>query len=90
MIVKGSRYENQPVILALDGKGMQHPTVYGSPAARGGLYYHYQVLGGDRLDIISAHFYQRADLWWKIADANPEIFYPDQLVPGSIIRVPVK
>jgi len=43
---------------------------------------------GDRFDVISYKVYGLPDYWWRIANANPEIFYPDLLVTGSIIRIP--
>jgi nucleoid-associated protein YgaU len=46
------------------------------------------VTYGDRMDNLAAQFYNDPTQWWRIADANPEIFFPGQMAPGSIIRIP--
>ena len=46
------------------------------------------VIQGDRLDSIANKVYGVPDYWWKIANANPEIFYPEVLATGSVIRIP--
>jgi nucleoid-associated protein YgaU len=48
----------------------------------------YTVVEGDRYDLIASKVYGVPTFWWRIADANPEVWYPDQLVVGSIIRIP--
>lgn len=49
---------------------------------------YYRVIDQDRVDLIANAFYGRGDLWWIIADANPEILDWMDLPPGLIIRVP--
>lgn len=46
------------------------------------------VRQGDRLDRLAHQYYGDPDKWWSIAAANPEVFYPEDLPPGSIIRIP--
>jgi len=58
------------------------------PRSRMITYTFYRVLDQDRIDTIAHNFYGRGDLWWKIADANPEILDWMNLDPGLIIRVP--
>lgn len=48
----------------------------------------YMVKAGDRFDTIAYEFFGRPDLWWYVADANPEIFFPENLQNGAIIRIP--
>jgi hypothetical protein len=88
MIFKDSRYMNQPVIMVPGGDGTSHPTVFGPPVTMVNKFFPYQVREGDRFDLIADYFFQRPDLWWYIANANPEVFYPGELLPGSIIRIP--
>lgn len=89
MIVIGSRYAGQPVVnVPVDAEGDTTACVFGPPAAGPASFMYYTVVQGDRLDLIAFRLYGVSDFWWKIAFANPEIVYPDNLVVGSIIRVP--
>jgi phage tail protein X len=51
-------------------------------------YTYYRVIAGDRVDTIAYDFYGRADLWWMIADANPEYLDWFDLAPGAVLRIP--
>lgn len=89
MIVNGSRYMGQPVItVPLDTVGGNAVAVFGPPVAGPTQFAYYIVVDGDRFDTISSQVYGLPDYWWKIANANPEVFYPDYLVPGAILRIP--
>lgn len=48
----------------------------------------HRVVDGDRLDQLAAIAYDDPEFWWVIADANPQVFYPDDLVPGTLIKIP--
>jgi nucleoid-associated protein YgaU len=89
MIVSGSRYMGQPVItIPVDAEGDTAVAVFGPTPVFPATFVYYTVVQGDRLDSIANALYGIPDYWWKIANANPEIFYPDNLVVGSIIRIP--
>jgi nucleoid-associated protein YgaU len=89
VIVTGSRYAGQPVItVPIDAQGDTAAAVYGPPVTGPVNFAYYTVVTGDRFDTISYKVYGIPDYWWKIANANPEVFYPDFLVVGSIIRIP--
>ncbi len=45
------------------------------------------LVGGETLDMLAARYYGRADLWWRIADANPGRF-PLDWGPGDTVLVP--
>lgn len=49
---------------------------------------YYQIVDNDTVDDISYRVLGDGQLWWKIADINPEILMWDQLTPGQIIRIP--
>ena len=51
-------------------------------------YVAYQVRIGDRIDSLAYQFYTDATLWWRIAQANPEILWWDDLTPATVIRIP--
>jgi hypothetical protein len=89
MILTGSRYAGQPVVaVTVDPTGRTNLAVFRSPPGRPPTFVYYRVLSGDRMDTLAYRFLGRSDLWWILADANPEVIYPDALVSGSIIRVP--
>jgi hypothetical protein len=91
MIVTGSRYMGQPVVVVPDeseGVLQYSSAVFGPPEQFPATFVYYTVLAGDRYDTIANELYGIPDYWWRIADANPEVVYPDQLIPGSIIRIP--
>lgn len=49
----------------------------------------YQVRQGDRLDLLANRFFRDPRKWWLIADANPDVLAPEQLlVPGRLLRIP--
>lgn len=79
----------QPVISVTDASGDHNSVVFGgSTVGIPASFYYYTVVQGDRMDIIANKVYGFPDYWWKIANANPEIFYPEVLATGSIIRIP--
>ncbi len=47
---------------------------------RPGAYLEYELKPGDRLDSLSEEFYGDPRLWWMIVEANPDIFFPVDLV----------
>lgn len=89
-IFVGSRYENDPVDRVLTASGEYVPTVYHQrmPSV--------QVFGfslhtcgfGERLDYLAAQYYEDPELSWIIANANPELFYPEMIPTGTVLRVP--
>lgn len=42
----------------------------------------------ERLDQIAAAYYGDPESWWVIAVANPELFYPERIEAGTLIRIP--
>jgi len=45
------------------------------------------VVEDDRVDLLAQRYLGQADLWWIICDYN-DIFFPLELEPGSILRIP--
>lgn len=90
MIYEGSRYENEQVLRVEDSAGLYHPAIYVRPNidAQIFVYLTYVVQEGDRPDTIAFNFYDDSEMWWAIARANPEVFYPDDLTPGTVLRIP--
>jgi nucleoid-associated protein YgaU len=82
-----SRYFGQTVVSVITPTGTSS-AIFGPSMPPIPDFVYYTVVAGDRLDTLAQRIYGSPDFWWKIADANPEIFYPDNLVMGSIIRIP--
>ena len=45
------------------------------------------VIGRETLDLLAWKYYGREDLWWRIADANPDV-EPFLLSPGQTLAIP--
>ncbi len=85
MIEKGSRYESAKEFAGENGK----EPVFGGirprkidPAAG---VLEYTVKEGDRLDLLSLHFYNNTRRWWRILDANPQIIFGADLMLSEYI-----
>lgn len=89
-IAANSRYALSKVIVAndLDGNDILAivPGVQGSYSFRFTLYY---VKTFDTLATLAYANYGSALLWWRIADANPEVLLWDTMPVGTYIRIPV-
>lgn len=89
MIIAGSRYQDSSVVtvvkdsqdVAVIVPSMQQPFSFN--------YVTHLVTQGDRIDNISYQYYGNPTVWWRIADANPEVMFYDNLTVGSTIRIPV-
>ncbi len=86
-ILSNSRYAGQPVARITSDRGTV-PTVFRGPVLLPSRFLHYTVKQGDRFDSLAWKFFSDSTLWWALADANPEVWYPSDLTPGSVIRIP--
>lgn len=65
-------------------------TIYTPPVVfRNARYQRYQIVQGDTYQLLANRFLRTPFDWWRIADMNPQIFWPDDLVPGTVIRIPI-
>jgi nucleoid-associated protein YgaU len=89
-VYSGSRYANTPVLTLPNDDGSYSPALFRGAAGLPPSFLHYVLHQGDRFDILADHFYGDSTLWWLIADANPEMFFPGGLLPiGQTIRIPL-
>lgn len=91
MIFANSRYVNAVLAPAETSDHMSVMAVYPvRPNRRKRVTYtEHVIVDGDRMDRLAAQFYGDATQWWRIAQANPEIFYPEGDLPsGNILRIP--
>ncbi len=49
----------------------------------------YITRAGDTFESLAFKHYGDGNRWWVIADANPEIFFPLDLLPGVEIKLPL-
>ena len=84
MIKKGSRYENAVRFRQEPGQPAPFPGIRARTIgpARGVLEHHLRV--GERHDLLSAHYYNDAQLWWRILDANPDVLYAGDLAERDL------
>lgn len=85
VIAKGSRYESAREFAGENGSepvfGGVRPRKIG-PAAG---VLEYTVKEGERLDLLSLHFYNNARRWWRILDANPQVIFGTDLMLSEYI-----
>lgn len=51
-------------------------------------YFIYVSVQGDRLDKLASKYLGNSSMWWKILDINPEIVNPQDINPGTQLRIP--
>lgn len=90
MIFAHSRYETSSQVTVKGGRDLERRLVVEAPR-----FYPTQftsrkhvVSGEQRLDQISAMYFGDPEMWWVIAAANPEVFFPENLTPGTVLRIP--
>lgn len=89
MILPNSRYaDSATATVSKDGAGVAVIVPSAAKSYSFG-YANHQVAVGERIDTIAYQYYTDATMWWKIADANPELLWFDDIAVGTIIRVPL-
>ena len=85
MIGRRSRYAATILYASGDGDFLgTRPPLESKP--RPGDRFH-TVVEGDRVDLLAQRYLGQADQWWIICDYN-DIFFPLELTPGTILRIP--
>lgn len=80
MLHPSSRYE---VITAYDG------TAISKVKPRKPSAYELVVFKeGQSFEELAATHLGDANLWWRIADINPQVLWPDEIASGTRIRIP--
>lgn len=88
MISAESRYADSDLVTVESKTGDRIVIVPGDPSSYTFNYINYVVKGLDRVDLIAQAFYSDPKVWWRIADANPEIMDWTVLKAGTLIRIP--
>ena len=90
MIYQNSRYYTQLIdYVSFVPDGDSFPIVFYEFDNPGTVKWQEHVyLEGERLEQISQKYYERPDLWWVIPEYNPQISDFDNIVPGTVLRIP--
>lgn len=89
MFFDGSRYQRVLEALLTDATGRAAPLKRTREPVATDFAIVYMVREGDRLDRLAQRFFHDPRKWWLIADANPDVLTPDQLlVPGRTLKIP--
>ena len=85
-----SRYANNTVTPITGKDKVTRSTIIVNPPVAPATYsistYTWQT--GDQIDYLAYSAYRDETQWWRIADANPEIMFWNNIIPGTQIRVP--
>lgn len=89
-IYLGSRYEDATVdFLATNPTGDASPVVFYQFGELGLMTYTtYSWKTGDRLESLATRFYRNPELWWIIAEANPQVADVQAIPAGTVLRIP--
>jgi nucleoid-associated protein YgaU len=83
MSVPKSRYAAaRPFTPPADGRA-PFPGLRPRPIAAAEGVLEHLVKAGDRLDLLARHYYNNDRLWWRILDANPELFLGQSFAPPA-------
>ena len=91
MIKENSRYYLSDVDhVAFEDGGAKNPIVlYNFDDLSNVSYSIHTYIDGERLDQIAARYYNnRCDLWWFIAEYNPEVRDFFNIPAGTLLRIP--
>lgn len=90
MIIQGSRYGKARLVRVTLADGRFQWAVLNERTAVGQkvVYRFRTAIAGERFDTLAAQEYGDPSLWWVLARANPQVFYPEEIPPGSVLRIP--
>lgn len=83
MIIKGSRYTQSTETRNGVTVNVALPTKYETKS-----YFSVITEEGQSLQYLAALHLNDPTLYWKIADINPTIVFPDKLPAGTLINIP--
>ena len=86
-IYQGSRFERSEVVTLKSSRGWRPSVVRDVPSPPTS-YIQVVVKEFETIEQLAARMLGDPEQWWRIADANPDVLYPDNLPPGFVIKVP--
>lgn len=88
VITTNSRYVGSVIQTVQGPDGPRREIAITMPQSKMIQFTYHLLSGGDRPDTLAGDFYGNSDLWWVIADANPEIMDWMDLPLGAVVRIP--
>lgn len=88
MISATSRYAKASVSVVTDERGTHQAIIVPEPENTVITYTYYQFQEFDTVDHLADTVLGDGRLWWRIADANPEILDWSNVPVGTVIRMP--
>lgn len=88
MISATSRYVNAALDVTTDERGTHQVIEVAQPENTVITYTYYQISEFDTVDRLADSVLGDGRLWWRIADANPEILDWSDVPIGTVIRMP--
>lgn len=89
MIFQDSRYEIAD-IERLQKNGQTRLTVIPQPTEAIVVvnYAYHRVVEGERIDVLADQYLGDPELWWIIAEANPQRSFYETIPAGTLLRIP--
>ncbi len=88
MMSRTSRYAAVGIYTVTDAQGRAHQALKVRFLPPTPAVFHHTVAEGDRLDLLAFKYYNKADRFWLICDAN-NVMQPDELLqPGRQVLIP--
>ena len=89
-IYASSRYHNQVIdyIQIKPGGNITPNVFYQFDDLYNKTFTLYAFKQGDKLYQLSYRFFGRPDMWWAIAEMNPEVQDFTRIQPGTLLRIP--
>lgn len=89
-LINSSRYYGQKIdAIATEENGQTKIVLFyefDDPTSAPYVIHEYQL--GEQLDQLSYRYYARPDLWWAIAEYNPQVKDFFNIPPGTELRIP--
>lgn len=86
-IYQGSRYQRSAVVAIKAGDAWR-PTVFRGAITTSTTRGEIHAREFETFQHLAQRIYGDAEKWWVLADANPQILYPDGIPAGTVIRIP--
>lgn len=88
MIFLDSRYADGTLFKAWNARKEQYDlAVFRTWPSQLKSFFIYEWVETDRIDNLANRFYGEPNLWWMILDLNPEILDPQNIKPGTQLRI---
>jgi hypothetical protein len=87
-ILAGSRYLEGDMMWVASSRGNKQTVYLNTMTSLTSPYSLAMMREGDNMTLLAQQAYKDPDRWWRVADANPQWFYPLDSWPGDSLRVP--